>query len=456
MTQLVVEFKDENQTRKVEFLALSGEEKKLVYQVLSERSKQKLNFLNADEDFNVVNDAGQALTVAFSQMLGLRKNSHQRSETAKIRAEVIYNQKQIEEADKKAKIYLSHECIRVEQLSDPNANYTKDIIKKESKVTKIIAVLKDQCDKDKENLNQENYNNLMSEFKFAGRYFKKGVKLFFNPKSQPFGYVMSVVEGVSLYDYLTTNPTLTLAQRLDICIQIVDEFSAMHNEAKDEGFAHHDISANNIFYDAINNVITVIDFGNSEEKKEALKNIRNPIGTVPYSAPETLHAVGPDKILGKMPYPYDLLAIDRLAIGMLLLEVLTGTLITKMMDSFLSRNQLSFDRYLKKYEQAQRTNPNYLSYYEDKLFKNYKFIFGTEPTIFNNFFTYFLSAAKLDKDHASVCNDISNRLVISDPRERESLIKVGQILLRAKNKISPSYDAQEDRELVTDVVTLEI
>lgn len=98
--------------------------------------------------------------------------------------------------------------------------------------------------------------------------------------------VMEWIDGVSLDDWLATNPSLAL--RKSVAMKLLDAVSYMHLQ----GVVHRDLKPENIMVTRNGNNVKIIDFGLADNDEFAI--FKNPAGTKRFVAPEQLNSTQAD------------------------------------------------------------------------------------------------------------------------------------------------------------------
>lgn len=98
--------------------------------------------------------------------------------------------------------------------------------------------------------------------------------------------VMEWVDGVTLDEWLATNPKQDLRQR--VASELLDAVSYMHRQ----GIVHRDLKPENIMITRNGANVKIIDFGLADNDSYAV--FKNPAGTEQYIAPEQLNATVAD------------------------------------------------------------------------------------------------------------------------------------------------------------------
>ncbi len=135
------------------------------------------------------------------------------------------------------------------------------------------------------------------------------------PDGRPF-YVMELLEGTSLHDYLRQHGALSPERAADLMEPICAALGAAH----DAGFVHRDIKASNVFLlrpDTEQETVKLLDFGIAkllypDPSQPALTAAGRRIGTPHAMAPEQIHG-------GTITVQTDIYAL-----GVLLFQLLTG------------------------------------------------------------------------------------------------------------------------------------
>ncbi len=94
--------------------------------------------------------------------------------------------------------------------------------------------------------------------------------------------VMEYVDGVTLRDFIATNPSEQLRHR--IMTQLLDAVAYLHARQ----IVHRDLKPSNIMITHNGNNVKLIDFGLSDKDEYAV--LKQPAGTIQYAAPEQLVA----------------------------------------------------------------------------------------------------------------------------------------------------------------------
>ncbi len=126
--------------------------------------------------------------------------------------------------------------------------------------------------------------------------------------------VMEYIEGQSLRDLLIQEKSLDILRTINIARQILKSL----NEAHQRGIIHRDIKPSNIIIRSVigeNDFVKVLDFGIAKARYQNMPHLTQNgklLGTPQYLAPELL--------FGDIATP----AVDLFAIGLLLVEMLSG------------------------------------------------------------------------------------------------------------------------------------
>jgi serine/threonine-protein kinase len=119
--------------------------------------------------------------------------------------------------------------------------------------------------------------------------------------------VMEFLSGRDLDAILKTGTTLTLAQKLDVVVQLCDGLGYAH----EQGIVHRDVKPGNVRV-LEDNTVKILDFGIAKFAQSSITQSGAIMGTPSYMAPE--------QIMGK---PVDGRA-DLFSVGVLLYELLSG------------------------------------------------------------------------------------------------------------------------------------
>lgn len=135
-------------------------------------------------------------------------------------------------------------------------------------------------------------NNDLDKFRKEGNYLAKfdhpGIVHFYdaNVEKQPYYLIMELIKGQKIDDYIKINGRIKPSLSILIIKEVLKTLEYLHSN----GLIHRDLKSSNIMIRGSNEsqiYVTIIDLGIAKIEGET-QTIGQPVGTLPYMAPESL------------------------------------------------------------------------------------------------------------------------------------------------------------------------